>query len=162
MVDYIESFVEVCTNVFQELAGIELASGSPFFIGANTPGHEKWDISGVIGLSGDAWGAVAVSFKTDLAILLTDKLTGTQHTSLDGDVTDAVGELVNIIAGNAKEKLESSYNLVISLPSIVKESERAIAWSKEHAQILCLPFTAMEKYNFYLLVAIASSKGSDD
>jgi chemotaxis protein CheX len=159
MVDYIEAFVDVCTDVFQDLAGIELSSDSPFFISTNTSEKEDWDISGVIGLSGDARGAVAVSFKTDLAILLTNKLTGTEHTSLDDDVTDAVGELVNIITGNAKKRLESNYNLVISLPSIVKGGGHAIVWSREHAQILCLPFTALEKHNFYLLVAIASSKG---
>jgi chemotaxis protein CheX len=159
MVDYIESFVEVCTNVFQDLAGIELSSGSPFFVDTTSSENENWDISGVIGLSGDARGAVAVSFKTDLAILLTDKLTGTRHTVLDDDVTDAVGELVNIITGNAKKKLEGNYNLVISLPSIVKGKGHTVVWSKDHARILCLPFTAMGKYNFYLLVAIASSKG---
>jgi chemotaxis protein CheX len=159
MVDYIEAFVDVCTSVFQDLAGMELSSDSPFFISTNTSEKEDWDISGVIGLSGDARGAIAVSFKADLALLLTDKLTGIQHTSLDDDVTDAVGELVNIIAGNAKKKLESNFNLVISIPSIVKGRGHTIVWSREHAEILCLPFTAMEKYNFYLLVAIASSKG---
>jgi chemotaxis protein CheX len=156
MIDYIESFIEVCTNVFRDLAGIELSSGVPFFTSSDT--HEHWDISGVIGLSGDARGAVTVSFKKDLAILLTNKLTKTRHEDLDDEVTDAVGELVNIIAGNVKRKLENKYNLIISLPSIVRGAGHAIVWSKEHTRILCFPFTAMETYNFYLLVAIASSK----
>lgn len=153
---YIQSFIAVCEAVFRELAGFELSAGYPFF--TDRESSEDWDISGVIGLSGEARGAVAVSLKTDLAILITDRLTGNRHQRLDEEVTDAVGELVNIIAGNVKQKLEDAFNLVISLPSIVKGKGHAIVWSKVHARILCIPFTAMERYTFHLLVALAPAK----
>jgi chemotaxis protein CheX len=157
MENYIQSFIEVCRTVFKDLVNLDVTEGYPFFTN-NKAASEDWDISGVIGLSGEAKGAVAVSLKADLALMLTDKLTGTAHQRIDEEVTDAVGELVNIIAGNVKQKLENSFNLVISLPSIVKGKGHMVIWSKDHARILCIPFTVLEKYAFHLLIAIASSK----
>jgi chemotaxis protein CheX len=157
MENYIQPFIEVCKTVFKDLVNLDITAGYPFFTN-NKAASEDWDISGVIGLSGEARGAVAVSLKADLAVILTDKLTGISHQRIDEEVTDAVGEIVNIIAGNVKQKLENSFNLVISLPSIVKGKGHMVVWSKEHTRILCIPFTVLEKYAFHLLVAIASSK----
>lgn len=160
---YIQPFITVCSDVFRDLAQYDLEAGYPFFMTRDQA--QDWDISGLIGLSGEAKGAVVLSMKTPLAAQITSKLTGKEHDSLDNDVIDAVGELVNIIAGNVKQKLEDQFNLIISLPSIIKGPGHEIVWSGEHVRILCIPFkvpssSKLPDQTFNLSVALASTKGN--
>ncbi|MDR2021251.1 MAG: chemotaxis protein CheX [Treponema sp.] len=154
---YIKPFVDVCVSVFKDFVGCELAAGHPYFENKNAP--QDWDISAIIGLTGEARGAVVISMKTELAAKLTGLLTGSEHKELDEEVVDAVGEIVNIIAGNVKRELEEAFRLVISLPSIVKGRGHTIKWSTNLARIMCIPFTVFEN-SFCLSVAIESAKGT--
>ena len=117
-----------------------------------------WDISGIIGLTGEARGAVVISMREELAISLTAVLTGKTHKKLDDDVVDAVGEIINIIAGNVKQELEEIYRLVISLPTIVRGKEHSINWPDNQARVICIPFNTSGKDIFILSVALETTK----
>ena len=139
MKQYIQPFINVCKNVYKEFVNLELEAKMPYFMEKDAV--TEWDVSGVIGLTGEARGAVVISMKDDLAIKLTSILTGTQHTGLDADVVDAVGEIINIIAGNVKQELEEAFRLIISLPTIIKGKEHSINWPEGQARVICIPFT---------------------
>jgi chemotaxis protein CheX len=158
MEQYIQPFVDVCINVFKEILGTVIKAGRPFF--SEKSAVIEWDISAVIGLTGEARGAVVISMKKELAIRITDLLTGSKHTALDDDVVDAIGEIVNIIAGNAKKGLEEAFRLVISLPTIVEGKEHSIKWPNSQARIMCIPFDIFEGDSFTLSVAIESARGA--
>ncbi|MDR0451554.1 MAG: chemotaxis protein CheX [Treponema sp.] len=158
MEKYIQPFIDVCKNVFKEFIGFDLTAGRPYF--ADTNAITDWDISAIIGLTGEARGAVVMSMKKDLAVKVTDILTGTRHTALDDEVVDAVGEIVNIIAGNVKKNLEEAFRLVISLPTIVQGAEHEVKWPHGQARIICIPFTIFENDVFNLSVAIEAVKGA--
>lgn len=158
MEKYIQPFVDVCTSVFKDFLGVELTTDRPYFQEKSDFG--AWDISAVIGLTGEARGAVVISMKRDLAIRITDTLTGSPHKDMDEEVIDAIGEIINIIAGNAKRGLEESFKLVISLPTIVRGKSHEIAWPTDQARIICIPFRVFETDSFCLSVAIESSKGA--
>jgi len=149
---YIEPFVEVTLNTFKEFVGTEIVPKNPHFLDPEK--DFEWDVSSVIGLSGAVRGAVIISMKTNLAIELTDILTGTNHTTIDADVIDAVGEIVNIIAGNFKPKVPNGDKIVISIPTIIKGKEHSIAWPSKQTRILCIPYKVFENDTFHLLVAI--------
>jgi len=153
---YIQPFIKVCKNVFQDFVGVELEAKIPHFTKKDT--LAEWDISGVIGLTGEARGAVVISMKQDLAIKLTAILTGTEHKYLDDDVVDAVGELINIIAGNVKQELEDAFRLVISLPTIVRGKEHTINWPDSQTRVICIPFATSDSDNFSLSVALEAVK----
>jgi chemotaxis protein CheX len=155
---YIQPFVDVCQSVFKDFIGHDLVADRPYFVDKNEP-HD-WDISAVIGLTGEARGAVVISMKESLALRLTGILTETKHSSLDEEVVDAIGEIINIIAGNAKRGLEESFRLVISLPTIVRGAGHAIMWPNEQARVICIPFKIFEAETFCLSVAIESSGGN--
>jgi chemotaxis protein CheX len=158
MEKYIQPFVDVTKNVFKEFIGAELEVGRPYFSRADAV--DEWDISAIIGLTGEASGAVVISMKTGLAEKLTDTLTGKSHDSIDDEVVDAIGEIVNIIAGNAKKGLEEAFRLVISLPTIVQGPGHQIKWPNEKARIICIPFTIYSAEVFTLSVAIEAVRGS--
>jgi len=149
---YVEAFVEVTVNTFVEFVGVEISPKHPHFLDPEK-GFE-WDISAVIGLSGAVRGAVIISMKSELAIKLTDLLTGTSHTEIDADVVDAIGEINNIIAGNIKPKIPNGEKIVISIPTIIKGKEHSIAWPSKQTRILCIPHKAYDNDIFHLMVAI--------
>ena len=91
---------------------------------------------------------------------LTGILTGSEHKELDDEVVDAIGEIINIIAGNAKRGLEESFRLVISLPTIVRGPGHTIMWPNEQARIICIPFKIFETESFCLSVAIDTGGAS--
>lgn len=152
---YIKPFVDVCLNVFKDFIGYRITPGRAFFIDKNAA-HD-WDLSGIIGLTGEARGAVVISMQTALALKITGILTGTEHTALDDETLDAVGELVNIITGNAKRELEESFRLIISLPIIIKGKNHLIKWPVSQVRIICIPFSAGDD-TFCLSVAIESER----
>ncbi|MDR2782896.1 MAG: chemotaxis protein CheX [Treponema sp.] len=152
MEQYIKPFVDVCLNVFKDFINIEVSAKTPYFLEKDSIVGN--DISAVIGLTGEARGAVIVSMHQKLAIKLTDLLTGDSHAEMDDDVSDAVGEIVNIIAGNVKQRLEESMKMIISLPTIVQGQGHAIRWPGTQTRILCIPFKVFEDDIFTLLVAI--------
>ncbi|MCL2758618.1 MAG: chemotaxis protein CheX [Treponema sp.] len=150
--NYVEPFVEVTVNTFKEFVGIDVSPRHPHFLDPDK-GFE-WDITAVIGLSGVVKGAVIISMKADLAIKLTDLLTGAEHDEIDADVIDAIGEINNIIAGNIKPKVPNGDRIVISIPTIIKGREHSIAWPSKQTRILCIPHKAFDNDIFHLMVAI--------
>ena len=79
------------------------------------------DISGVMGLSGDYTGSVVISMPSRLALKATaDMLGEDQRPTLDTHVRDCLGEIVNIIAGQAKAGLANTpYRFELALPTVV-------------------------------------------
>jgi chemotaxis protein CheX len=152
MEQYIQPFIDVSTSVFKELLHCTLIPEKVFFV--EKEAFNSWDISGVIGLSGEVKGAVAISMKTETAIKLTEILTESKHEYLDSEVVDAIGEIVNIIAGNAKKNLEEMFKLVISLPTIVKGKAHFIVWSAIRTRIFCIPFKIFDNETICLSVAL--------
>jgi chemotaxis protein CheX len=154
---YIQPFVKVCETVFRDFCRTEVKAGRVYFVGKDEF-EKNWDISGIIGLSGEAKGAVAVSLKEATAFKVTSILTGTEHTSFDPDVTDAVGEIINIIAGNVKKDFEESLRIKISLPTIVKGKAHSIVWPSEKTRIICIPFSIFSDQEICLSVAVDPAK----
>ena len=157
MKQYIQPFIDVCKSVFKDFVGMELETQVPFFMEKES--QADWDISAVIGFTGEARGAVVISMKQQMAIKLTAAITGSEHKTVDDDVVDAVGELVNIIAGNVKQGLEDSFRLVISLPTIIRGKEHSFVWPDNKARVICIPFAISDMDSFTLSIALESVKG---
>ena len=157
MEQYIQPFINVCETVFYEFCQTEIKSGRVFFVSKNEY-EANWDISGIIGLSGEASGAVAISLKDLAAFRITKILTGVDHSSFDPDVTDAVGEIINIIAGNVKKYFEEELRIKISLPTIVKGKAHSIVWPSEKTRIICIPFAIFDDQEICLSIAVDTTK----
>ena len=157
MKQYIQPFIKVCKNVFREFFGLEIEAKLPYIV-AEDESNDR-DVSGVIGLTGEAKGAVVISMQVGLAVKLTAILTGKEHKGLDADVVDAVGEVINIIAGNTKQELEEAFKLVISLPTIVMGKGHSINWPNTQSRVICIPFVISEAENFTLSVALEEVTG---
>jgi chemotaxis protein CheX len=134
---YIDPFIDATVNVFKQLFTLEAVVQKPYLVKAED--SHDWDVSAIIGIAGEAKGAVVLSFTESLAKALTARIVG-ENTPVTPDmITDTIGEMVNIVAGNAKKGLEQ-YRLVISLPSIVKGKNHVIAWPARGIPVIGVPF----------------------
>ena len=76
------------------------------------------EISSIIGLSGNVSGSVVISLTHEVAYQLVSHLIGEEVNEMDEVCTDAIGEIANMIAGNAKTDFPTEDNS-ISVPSVV-------------------------------------------
>jgi chemotaxis protein CheX len=136
-VEFINPFVSATLNVFKTMFATTLQRGQIF---VRRPNETHGGLSGVIGLSGKTLqGAVAIVLAEETAITATERFLGTNVQTVTAEVVDCVGELVNMIAGNAKAQLEA-YSLSLSLPSIVRGSDHLIEFPSNAEPIVCIPF----------------------
>lgn len=134
-VDYVNPVIEATCSVLRSMLGMEMVRGAIYCKPNDKPAH---DISGIINLTGAAEGTIVVSMSAMVAIEAARILTGEKIDRVDSTVVDAVGELANIISGNAKAKL-SQLSLSISLPRVVRGRDYAIAFP-EGATPIGIPF----------------------
>lgn len=114
-VTYINPFVKSIRLVFETMVHTKVQIGKPLLRSGPGPAH---DISGVIGFSGDAVGCIILSFPQDVACKVATAFAGTTVEPNSPDLSDAIGELANMIAGSAKASF-AGMDISISLPSVV-------------------------------------------
>ena len=152
MEQYIQPFIQVCTSIFRDLLHCNIVPGRAYFI--KKEAFLEWDISGIIALSGGIRGLVALSMKSSTASKIAAALTNIREDEIETDITDALGEIVNIIAGNVKENLEDMFKIVISLPKVVKGKAHFIVIPESRTRLLCIPFTIFANETFWLSISI--------
>ncbi len=153
MEKYIQPFITTCQKVFRDFVGLEIIACTPYFIDTEEKPH--WDISGIIGLAGEAQGAIVLSLKKELALKITESLTKQPQDDITNIVFDAVGEIINIIAGNVKKELESMFKLYISLPTIIEGQSHDMACLKSRgAYQICIPFKVQDRHSFSLTITL--------
>ncbi len=150
-VEHVNPFVSSTMETFTKMVGIEPKPGKLML---KKDSKLNYDISGIIGLSGMAKGSVAISFPKETAIAICNKFMSGDYKDLHADILDAVGELVNIIAGNAKKDL-TEFSIAISLPSVIVGANHQIAEPKDSFSFV-VPFsTALG--GFHLAVSLKPS-----
>lgn len=112
---YITAFVESVQHVFSTMLQTEVTVDAPKIRDDSEP---SFDVSAVISMSGDITGTVVLSFPTESAERLVSIFIGMEVDADNEDFSDAIGELINMIAGNAKVKFEGK-SVTIGIPSVV-------------------------------------------
>jgi chemotaxis protein CheX len=115
-------FVNSARSVFTAMVGIETTVQRPH---VKSNPATSYDVSGLIGFSGDVVGSVVVSFQTEAAVRLVSAFAGSEYQPDSPDFADAVGELTNMIAGSAKKDLGGMAS--ITLPSVIIGAGHIIA-----------------------------------
>lgn len=121
-VDYINAFIESVQSVFESMLETEVSLGK---VSLNSSHITAFDISGIIGLSGDVIGCVVVSFPMDTALAAYKAFAGEEIDPMDPNFFDAIGEVTNMIAGGAKAKFEGM-DISIGLPTVIMGSQHCV------------------------------------
>jgi chemotaxis protein CheX len=121
-VKLIVPFVNSVRSVFQTMVKIATTVNPPRLKADPCP---LYDVSGIIGFSGDVIGSVVVSLQMSAAQALVSAFAGMPIEPNSPDFTDAIGELANMIAGGAKKDLGNAAS--ITVPSIIIGNGHKIA-----------------------------------
>jgi chemotaxis protein CheX len=137
-VEYINPFLTSTISVFDTMLHCKLERGTPYLKTGTHPQHE---VSGVIGLSGKAQGTVVLGLNREAALSAAEVLLQERPAEINGDVTDAIGELVNIVAGSAKAKLEH-LDMSVGLPTVITGKAHSIEFPTTVTPV-CIPFNCI-------------------
>lgn len=139
-VEAINPFINSTFNFFNTMVDSAPVRGKIFVAG--TDELEPTDVSAVIGIAGDYNGWVAIRFKKQTALGVVARMIGEEKSYIDADVRDAIGEVVNIIAGSAKGEIaEKGINYTIALPTVVVGDNHQLGHSSR-TRCIVIPFTS--------------------
>lgn len=124
-VRFINPFVSAIQCVFETMVHTKVRVGKPALRSGVQP---EYDVSAVVGFSGAAVGCVVLSFPADVACRVASAFACTELTQDEPDFIDAIGELANMVAGNAKKDFEG-LNVSISLPSVISGPNHTVSHS---------------------------------
>ena len=139
----INPFVASVTKVFKTMVATDITIGKPAIIPAQQ--EPTADVSAVIGLSGGAVGCVVLSLPMATAINAASQFGGTDMTQDHPDFADALGELANMVAGQAKAQFES-LRISISLPSVIVGKKHVVSQSKQTPRLAIPCDSALGKF----------------
>jgi len=122
--------MESVTHLFRTMLHTELTLSKPKL----STDDVHADASAVIGFSGDATGCVVLCFPMHTAVKAASIFAGIEMTKDHEDFGDALGELANIVAGQAKAKL-AGLNISISLPNVIIGKEHAVLQSRNRPRL---------------------------
>jgi len=107
-------FISSIQDVLRTMARVSVTIGKPALKKDPIP---SYDVSGIIGFSGEFVGSMVLSFQRSTAEAIVNAFAGAAIAPDSPDFPDAVGELANMIAGSAKTSFGGGTN--ISVPSII-------------------------------------------
>ena len=117
-VAYINPFLGAVAHVFSTMLKVEPAR-RPARMAANGSGDEE-SLTGVISISGQVQGVVALRFPPSTALNAAARFLRKAPEQVATKVTGTVSELVNMVGGFAKGKFEYDPPLSLGLPMVVK------------------------------------------
>lgn len=137
-VKFINPFIEGTISVLKTMAFVEPAAGAPY-LKKDSMAHG--DISGIIGLTGAAKGSLALSFSEGCILKIVSNMLGEEIVKMNGDITDAVGEITNMVSGVARKLLEKEgLNITGAIPTVVTGKGHSIIHVLGGSSII-IPFT---------------------
>jgi chemotaxis protein CheX len=113
--------LEMATReVFELMLGCQLALSSP--PEASTP-----EVTAMVGLAGQLCGVLSVRCHAKAAALMTSKMLGVELDKVGPEVSDALGEVCNMVAGNFKNKIAGlAEGCLLSPPTVVTGSDYSL------------------------------------
>lgn len=148
----INPFINATIKVLETMAQAKAEAGKPYLKKDNIA---KGDVSGLIGITGETNGTIAVTFDMGSILQIVSNMFGEEVTELNSEIADAVGELTNMISGQARRKLEEDGKLFeAAIPSVVTGSNHEITHITE-GPIIAIPFHT-EGGNFTIEICLES------
>lgn len=137
-VELINPFIKATMNVLGKMASVTATAGKPYL---KKDSAAKGDVTGVIGVTGEANGTISVTFDTGSILKIVSKMFDEEMTELNDEVADAVGELTNMISGQARRELEEKGKIFhAAIPSVITGENHLIIHITNGPKI-AIPFT---------------------
>lgn len=134
----INPFIEATLSVLETMAHVKASAGKPYL---KKDQVARGDVSGVIGLTGEACGMISVSFSSPCILAITSTMLGEKMTEVDDQIGDAVGEIANVISGKARQQLEQMGRSLKAAIPVVVMGENHIISRITSSPVVAIPFS---------------------
>jgi chemotaxis protein CheX len=136
---YITPVIVSVQNIFGTMIELPVVSGKHFFKKDKRP---TTDVLSMITMSGPVSGFICLGMSMKLAFLLSSKLLECEVSEANGDCIDAIGEITNMIAGNAKSEFPDD-GIIISVPKVFFDTAKKPYPTA--APVISIPFETQEE-----------------
>lgn len=125
-------------NVFNQMFQLQVNPLKPTVIDMNK--SHRWEISAIIGVTGEMKGGVSIRMNRALcrSLLAKAEMKAKDEAEEDRLIHSVTGEVANIIAGNALSLL-SDRNVQLTSPLVVQGTSHRIVWP-QLTPTICVPF----------------------
>jgi len=136
-VNFINPFLHAVMHVLNTMAEVDVTPGKPYI---NKKRVSQGDITGLIGITGYSSGTVSLSLSEGAVLSIVNNMLMENYTELEDEIADAVGEITNMVVGQARTSLsEQGMSLDASTPSVVVGRGHKLG-HVSNAPILAIPF----------------------
>lgn len=120
--EFINSFVNGAITTLNVQCGIQVKSLKPQIRLPNEKSKLDIEIAGLVGITCSKFnGSIAICFPEKTFLGVMSGMLGETFTSIDKDLEDGAGELMNIVYGTAKSVLNAKgYDLQKALPNVIR------------------------------------------
>jgi chemotaxis protein CheX len=136
-VQIVNPFIDATIHVLSSLAFTQAHVGKPY---VKKDPVAQGDVSGVVGLTGEAKGTISVTFTRKCILTIVSKMFGEEVTEINDEVKDAVGEILNIVSGHGRQKLQGmGKTLKGAIPTVITGKNHVITHITTKP-IIAIPF----------------------
>ena len=155
-VRYINPFLMGTVSVLKMMASVEPKPGKPYL---KKNSLAVGDVSGIIGLTGSVAGSMALSFSEKAILKIVSNMLGEDLTELNDDISDAVGEITNMVSGASRKELEAiGLTITAAIPTVIAGKNHSIKHILGGPSLI-IPFET-ENGPFVVDVCVSDSQGS--
>ena len=140
-VEIAKPFIKATQAVLSIMAKMDPKPGKPY---VKTDYRAKGDVSAVMGLTGDKNGSFSITFPKRVAVAMVKNMLGDDVQDIIADAKDAVGEITNMICGQARVGLtQLGISLSAGTPSIIFGDNHVITHMNK-SPVIAVPFTTAD------------------
>ncbi len=136
-VKLVNPFIEATLHVLSSMAYTKATAGKPYL---KKDTVAKGDVTGIVGLIGEASGTISVSFTEECILAIVSNMFGEEIKEINDEVKDAVGEILNIVSGQARKKIETTGKILKgAIPTVIAGKNHTITHITKQS-IVAVPF----------------------
>lgn len=136
--EIINPFLEAAIKTLKVQCNVEASANTPFL-----PGQEEIDVDilAVIGVTSKEFnGSIALCMPEGTFLIIMSNMMGEEYTEINEELEDGIGELLNIIFGQAKIELsQKGFSIDKAIPSVVRGKSLKVKHLTQKPGII-LPF----------------------
>ena len=157
-VRFINPFITATRHVFKTMMKVDTLISKPFIKDGDSRDTE---VSALIGLSGDAVGSVVLCFPLTTAVKIASAFAGEPMPADHPDFGDALGEMVNMVAGQAKAQFEG-LSCNISLPKVLSGTDMKVHRSRREVTLVLPCDSNLGKFRVEVTMKSKAQAARDD
>jgi chemotaxis protein CheX len=151
--EFLNPFLQATINVMSTMAMISPKPGKPAVKEGDVA---VGDITGIIGITGYKEGSLAVSFSESCALKIVENMVGEKYGEMTEEVADAVGELTNMVSGDARAQLQKlGFDFSAAIPTVIRGKNHSVRHNPQGGTTIVIPFST-EFGDFFVEASFSS------